>query len=166
MVWGLSMDPPRPSDPEADALTTRLSGPVNSVSAFSSAARLGPWVSYPTQILYITLRKPQALPNRTSNAAVLLLLGALPLEAELDKRHLSLLFSCLKSGNTKLVLLAERQSLYYDSEGRSFFTRVKKILSKYELPDMDSICEMDISKEQWKIKTKTAVKKYWSETLL
>ena len=112
-----------------------------------------------------TLRKLQALPNRTSNAAVLLLLGALPLEAELDKRHLSLLFSCLKSGNTKLVLLAERQSLYYDSEGRSFFTRVKKILSKYELPDMDSICEMDISKEQWKIKTKTAVKKYWSETL-
>ena len=30
---------------------------------------------------------------------------------------------------------------------------------------MDSICEMDISKEQWKIKTKIAVKKYWSETL-
>ena len=53
-----------------------------------------------------TLRKLQALPNRTLNAAVLLLLGALPLEAELDKRHLSLLFSCLKSGNTKLVLLA------------------------------------------------------------
>ena len=87
------------------------------------------------------------------------------MEAELDKRHLSLLFSCLKSGNTKLVLLAERQSLCYDSEGRSFFTRVKKILSKHELPDMDYICEMDISKEQWKIKTKTAVKKYWSETL-
>ena len=30
---------------------------------------------------------------------------------------------------------------------------------------MNSICEMDISKEQWKIKTKTAVKKYWSATL-
>ena len=30
---------------------------------------------------------------------------------------------------------------------------------------MDSICEMDISKEQWKIKTKTAIKKYWSKTL-
>ena len=33
-----------------------------------------------------TLRKLQALPSRTSNAAVLLLLGALPLEAELDKK--------------------------------------------------------------------------------
>ena len=69
-----------------------------------------------------TLRKLQALTNRNSNAADLLLLGALPLEAELDKIHL--LFACLKSGNTKLVLLAERQSLYYDSEWRSFFTRV------------------------------------------
>ena len=98
------------------------------------------------------------------NAAVLLLLGALPLEEELDKSHLSLLFACLKSGNTKLVLLAERQSLNHYSEGRSFFTRVKKIL-KYELPDLDSVCEMDTSKEQWKLNTKTAVKKYWSESL-
>ena len=79
-----------------------------------------------------TLRKLQALLNRTSNAAVLLLhvLGALPLGAELDKRHLSLLFSCLKSVNTKLVLLAKRQFLYYDSEGKSFFTRVKKYCPK------------------------------------
>ena len=59
------------------------------------------------------------------------------MEAELDKRHLSLLYSCLKSGNSKLVLLAKRQSLFCDSEGRSFFTRVKHILAKYELPDID-----------------------------
>ena len=35
-----------------------------------------------------TLRKLQALPSRTSNAAVLLLLGALPLEAELDEKNI------------------------------------------------------------------------------
>ena len=35
-----------------------------------------------------TLRKLQALPSRTANAAVLLLLGALPLEAELDKKNI------------------------------------------------------------------------------
>ena len=68
-----------------------------------------------------TLRKLQALPDRTSSAAVLLLLGALPLEVELDKRHLSLLFSFLKSGNSKLISLAKRQTLFYDSVGRSFF---------------------------------------------
>ena len=50
-------------------------------------------------------------------------------------------------------------------EGGSFFTRVKQILIKYELPDIDSVCDMNISKEQWKVKTKVAVKKYWSEKL-
>ena len=86
------------------------------------------------------------------------------MEAELDKRHLSLLFSCLKSGNTNFFLLAKRRSLSYDSEGRSFFTRVKHILPKYEFPDIDSICELDFSKDQWK-KTKNAVRKYWTERL-
>ena len=84
-----------------------------------------------------TLRKLQALPEGTSSAAVLLLLGALLLEAELNKRHLSLLYSCFKFGNSKLVLLAKRQFQFYDSEGWSFFTRVKHILAKYELPDID-----------------------------
>ncbi|CAC5411757.1 unnamed protein product [Mytilus coruscus] len=39
------------------------------------------------------LRHLQSLPERTSNAVVLLLLGALPIEAEIHKRQLSLLYS-------------------------------------------------------------------------
>ena len=78
---------------------------------------------------------------------------------------MSLLFSCIKSGNEKFILLAKRQSLFHDSEGRSFFTRVKHILAKYELPDIDSICDTDISKEQWKINTKNTIRKYWTERL-
>ena len=38
-------------------------------------------------------------------------------------------------------------------------------MAKYEIPDIDSICELDISKDQWKIKTKNAVRKYWTERL-
>ena len=57
-----------------------------------------------------TLRNLQALPSITSYATVLLLLGAFPMEAELDKGHLNLLFSFLKTGNTKCVFLAKRQS--------------------------------------------------------
>ena len=112
-----------------------------------------------------TLRKLQALPDRTSSAAILLLLGALPLETEFDKRHLSLLFSCLKSGNSKLISLAKRQTLFYDSDGRSFFTRVQRMLKRYELPGIDSLCNMDISKDQWEINTKRAARKYWTEKL-
>jgi hypothetical protein len=38
------------------------------------------------------LRHIQSLPNRTSNSAVLLLLGALPIEAEIHKRQLELVY--------------------------------------------------------------------------
>ena len=39
------------------------------------------------------------------------------------------------------------------------------MLKKYELPGIDSLCNMDISKDQWKINTKRAVRKYWTEGL-
>ena len=45
------------------------------------------------------LRRIQSLPTRTALPAVHLLLGALPLEAELHKRHLSLLYSIVNSNN-------------------------------------------------------------------
>ena len=46
-----------------------------------------------------------------------------------------------------------------------FFTRVQRMLKKYELPGIDSLYNMDISEDQWKINTKRAVRKYWTEGL-
>jgi hypothetical protein len=51
----------------------------------------------------------QSLPVRTATSAVYLLLGALPIEAELHKRQLSLLYSILASESKKLKNLMERQ---------------------------------------------------------
>ena len=47
------------------------------------------------------LRQLQSLPERTANSAVLLLLGALPIEAEIHKRVLSLLLALLTCENEK-----------------------------------------------------------------
>ena len=73
-----------------------------------------------------TLRKLQTLPSRTSYAAVLLLLGALPMEAELDKRHLSLLFLCLKSDNTKFVLLNTSETFIPRNVGAPSGWRIRR----------------------------------------
>ena len=56
-----------------------------------------------------TMRCFQSLPVRTATSAVYLLLGALPIEAELHKRQLSLIYSILASENKKLKNLMERQ---------------------------------------------------------
>ena len=52
-----------------------------------------------------TLRNIQSLPQRTLTSAVLLLLGALPLEAELHRKKLSLAISVINSDNPTLKLL-------------------------------------------------------------
>ena len=46
-----------------------------------------------------TLRQIQSLPKRTATASVFMLLGALPIEAELHKRLLGLLYAVLTSEN-------------------------------------------------------------------
>ena len=56
-----------------------------------------------------TLRNMQSLPQRTASAAVYMLLGALPLEAELHKSQLSLFHSVVVSENECLKSLVQRQ---------------------------------------------------------
>ena len=80
------------------------------------------------------LRKIQLLPNRTALAAVHLLLGALPLEAELHKRHLSLLFSLINSDNQTLHQLVRRSIVFCEDQPSSFFSRAKTSLETYGLP--------------------------------
>ena len=70
-----------------------------------------------------TLRQIQSLPQRIASSAVRLLLGALPLEAELHRRQLSLLYGIAKSNNETLHKLALRQNLVTDCNERSFFVR-------------------------------------------
>ncbi|CAC5363410.1 unnamed protein product [Mytilus coruscus] len=83
-----------------------------------------------------TLRCFQSLPIRTSSAAVYMLLGAFPIEAELHKIQLSLLYSILASENTKLKNVMERQMTVNAGNSDSFFSRAQEILNFYYLPSI------------------------------
>ena len=67
-----------------------------------------------------TLSNIQSLPQRTATSAVYQLLGALPIEAELHKRQLSLLYNVIKSENKCLRDLVERQLACSFNNTRSF----------------------------------------------
>ena len=97
-----------------------------------------------------TLRNLQSLPQRTATSAVYLLLGALPIEGELHKRLLSLLYSVIKSENKCLQDLVERQLACSFNNLHSFFNVAGQILLKYELPSLNELVILDISKFQWK----------------
>ena len=55
-----------------------------------------------------TLRQIQSLPQRTATSAVFMLLGALPIEAEIHRKQLSLLHSVINSNGQELVQSHQR----------------------------------------------------------
>ncbi|CAC5387119.1 unnamed protein product [Mytilus coruscus] len=97
-----------------------------------------------------TIRCFQSLPISTSTAAVYMPIGAIPIEAELHKRQLSLLYSILVSENTKLRTLMERQLIVNSKNPESFFARVQEILQYYSLMPIHELIINLPTKFQWK----------------
>ena len=97
-----------------------------------------------------TLRNIQSLPQRTSTSAVLLLLGALPLEAELHRKRLKLAISVINSENPTLKLLVQRQLACSFDTNNSFFNELSKILSQNNLPSLGQLFCSNFTKLQWK----------------
>ena len=111
------------------------------------------------------MRRFQILPLKTATCAIYLLIGALPLEAKLHKRHLSLLYNILTSNNKTISKLTVRQIAVNLDNNQSYYNRVQDILNQYNLPNLYYLSENLTTKEQWKLQVKTAVNKYWTETL-
>ena len=83
-------------------------------------------------------------------AAIYLLMGAIPIEAELHKRKLSLLYSMLASDNSKIKEIINRQiSVNYDNED-SFFCSIRDILILYDLPSITDLQANLPLKISWK----------------
>ena len=101
-----------------------------------------------------TLKNIQSLPVRTANTIVYLLLGALPLRAELEKRQLGLLYSTLNYDNSTLNELSERQIIVKNNG--SFYQRVLETMERYGLSDTEKL--KTLSKDQWKIIVKKAIR--------
>ena len=111
------------------------------------------------------LRKFQSLPLRVASCAVHLLLGTLPLEAELHKRQLSLLYSLLTSSNETIYQLTERQIAINLDNNQSFYCRVEQVLEMYKVPSLTTIKSELTTKDQWKLRVKRAVNEYWTVLL-
>ena len=89
-----------------------------------------------------------------------MLLGALPLEAELHKRRLSLLNSVITSDNKCLRGLIQRQLACVFNIQTSFFYIVNDIIKMYELPSLTQLVCKEYSKLQWKHIYVKAVNKF------
>ena len=111
------------------------------------------------------LKRLQSLPTRVATCAVYLLLWVLPLEAELHKRQLGLLYNILISDNGTMQQLAERQIAINLDNKLSYFSRVQDILDQYRLPPLRELMRNLTTKDKWKLQIKAAIHEYWSNEL-
>ena len=109
-----------------------------------------------------SLKRFQSLPTRVATCAVYLHLDALPLEAGLRKRQLSLLYNILVSDNETVKELTERQIAVNLDNKLSYFSKVQDILVQYQLPHLRDLKGCMLTKEHWKFQIRTAIYNYWS----
>ena len=112
-----------------------------------------------------TLRSFQSFAQCTANSAVHLLLGILPVEPEIHKRQLGLLYSILTGENSKLLDIMDRQLIMQDENSHSFFIKVKNLLELYDLPSITNLRTTLPTKYQWKKSVKDAVHNAWTQKL-
>ena len=110
-----------------------------------------------------TLKRLQSLPIRTANSAVYLLLGTLPISAELHKRQLSLLHQIAMSENVSIREIAWRQ--YNVGRPARFFIRIVGILDLYEMPPFTEVMNGHFKKIEWKGIVKRSINTYWNTKL-
>lgn len=111
-----------------------------------------------------TIKQIQHLPDRASNAAVYLLLGALPISAKIELNQLTL-FRMVIAKDSIEAKIAERQLAMKSSKSKSWFIEVNKLLSKYNLPSAHDLLVVPPSKLQWKNTVHAAVYNYWNDAL-
>ena len=94
-----------------------------------------------------------------------MLLGALPIEGELHKRQLSLLYNILQCNNETARGILTRQLAVYKDEPESFCGRITNILERYNLPHIENLIANLPVKTKWKHAVKTAVNNHWTDVM-
>ncbi|CAG2229246.1 unnamed protein product [Mytilus edulis] len=111
------------------------------------------------------LKRIQHLPERTADSATYLLSGQMPIEAEIDKRTLTLFGNIIRNPNTVEFKLAQRQLAIKDRNSKSWFTYVQQLLEKYNLPSSSVLLQEPPGKFSWKNLVSKAVKTYWTNKI-
>jgi hypothetical protein len=111
------------------------------------------------------LKQIQNLPERTSNAAALLLLGQIDIESEIHKRILKLFGSIIRNEHSVERKLALRQLAMQNHQSGSWFVKVVELAELYGLPSAYDLLDTPPGKYQWKQLVNKAVYSYHSNIL-
>ena len=107
------------------------------------------------------LKQILSLPTNTPDAAVYMVSGFLPVEAQIDKRALSLFHNVTVQDDSSVEKqLSKRQLTVKSDKSNSWYIHVKKTLMKYELNDIQDYLETPLKKITWKKNVNDAINRY------
>ncbi|CAC5413436.1 unnamed protein product [Mytilus coruscus] len=92
-------------------------------------------------------------------------IGAIPVEGELHKRQLSMLYSLLSAKNQTIQDLVQRQSSINFDNPKSFFFCAMETLQLYNLPNIWELQSSLPTKYKWKTLVNLKMSKYWNNVL-
>lgn len=108
------------------------------------------------------LKQVLSLPQNTSDSAIYLLTGFLPIEAQIHKKAL-LYFNNISNQKEESIekKLARRQLSVKPNSSHSWFIEIKKILIKYDCQDPVYLLDNQISKNEWKSLIQKKINLHW-----
>ncbi|XP_045205894.2 uncharacterized protein LOC123558082 [Mercenaria mercenaria] len=108
-----------------------------------------------------------SIPNNTTDSAVYILSGFLPVEAQIHKKALVLFNNiCLQNDQSVEKAIAKRQLCVKSMKSNSWFIEIKTIFWLYHLPNIDGLLEHPIQKLSWKKTVNKVVNEYWKDQIL
>lgn len=108
------------------------------------------------------LKQILSVPPNTSDAAIYLLTGFLPIEAQIHKKALQFFNNITNQGEESIEFkLAKRQLSIKSNSSASWFMDVKKLLLKYNLQDPMQLLEQPVPKHIWKSNVNKLVDQFW-----
>ena len=112
------------------------------------------------------LKQILSLPQTVADQAVYILSGAIPLEAVIHSRALTLFGSiCRLDKSTIEKRLARRQLSVKSCAGNSWFVNIRRLCVRYSLSDPYAILDCPPSKFQRKRIVRNAINTYWANVL-
>ena len=101
----------------------------------------------------------------TANVAVYLLMGVLPIQAQLDIKILCFFVSLLRRPESIERDIIERQLAMKNlqSQSHSWTVMVRKLLLKYQLPSAFDLLQDPPKKDPWKKRVKLHVTEQWEK---
>ena len=110
------------------------------------------------------LKQLLSLPPNVADAAVYILTGILPIEAQIHVRALSLFNNiCHQSDDSIEKMLAKRQLTLKSNESSSWFVAIKLLLRKYNMQEAIWYLDNPVKKTVWTGLIKKTVSNYWSK---